>query len=816
MAIGINHLVKAAFKKETNTTYGGAVVECGAGNQKPVKSENITTNDIRAIDVRMRGLGGKPISDRTGIFHSGDITFQAKYDGLLDIICFALGFSHLSQSPQNPTGSVYTHLFEVDNQIVTEPAKEEEEVSASTTKIRRGTLCFDKQAGSNPIWEYLSTMFSSITIRGDKDGIEVITTANVHSLDYNSTTNTSSASWTEPSNNENLVLKNATLRIRPRDEFTINSSNDSLTMDEGGVKKTPIDIPDGTYSGNRLAQIIQTKLNSDGGGQTDYVVTYDESVRKFTFTTTAGSTNLSIDVDDDNEISDTIGFSSDPSQSTIISSNVGARINDYTLDSGDEVAFSEFEITFERNQRLEEQTNASGTAQIEPNEAGKFNVTGSFTLPTYTSDTFLRNIEPDTTYFADLKFQGSLISGSEYYEFNIFLPAFKFVDIDVPLAEEGVMTETINFEAFEPEIEPLNSYDIESFLNSEYLDSAQDNINQLFAYGGSLYGCCGTGATAQVIKITDGTLSDTFKDLSVNEVWCACFDPTVNKIYFGADGSGTPGGDAKIISYDPSNGTWTTVKTISGGESVRNILYDPTDEYMYASISFISGGSAEPDIYRCDASANDTNWTIVFDASAEVTIDGANGGDYGTHIRAFNFGGTDYIYAFVIMDAGGELFRSSDSGANWTSLNRWNSNEFTACFHIGIVKWEGRLWIAAMTGGSQGVLYYSEDEGLTWTKHSERIDSTFYKSAIVWRGNLIIGNTDDNAANGGDGKIYCLNGINDTAFELYDAGQSYYEFTEYNNMLLMGTRTNGKILVRRPYRPIMIEIQNQESSNPLS
>lgn len=96
--------------------------------------------------------------------------------------------------------------------------------------------------------------------------------------------------------------------------------------------------------------------------------------------------------------------------------------------------------------------------------------------------------------------------------------------------------------------------------------------------------------------------------------------------------------------------------------------------------------------------------------------------------------------------AGSNLIdRSTDSGANWTSEATTGTANLRFWMFAQAIS--GRIWaVAGLTTGSAGAtsgIYYSDDNGDTWTQHTASVD--FY--SVVYR------SADDTLFFGGDGEI---------------------------------------------------------------
>ena len=190
MATGSGYKSKSAWQKETGDY--GTPVACGAGSQIPLISATLFRKISKKLDNIVSHDAGYGSSDLVSKLVSGGMTINAVYRGIESIICSALGYSNTATSPVLIDTGVYKHTLELAEHLHEEPSK-----------IRRGTLCMDKEVS---IWEYISTMITGITIQGDAKGIRIELDLIPYDLDRSSAVNTSSAAWTIPNSDWESVL----------------------------------------------------------------------------------------------------------------------------------------------------------------------------------------------------------------------------------------------------------------------------------------------------------------------------------------------------------------------------------------------------------------------------------------------------------------------------------------------------------------------------------------------------------------------------------------------------------------------------------
>jgi hypothetical protein len=137
----------------------------------------------------------------------------------------------------------------------------------------------------------------------------------------------------------------------------------------------------------------------------------------------------------------------------VMMSDLDFRMDAYSdsasLDSNDVYGIQAFEINYANN-LLIQMDSESGTKIVEPTGTGRRDVTGSFTFGRYTADTFLDDMNSDTVMMADLKFTGGVFTGTSAYQFNIYLPSFKFVNAAVNVAGPEVFPWTLDWRAQKP------------------------------------------------------------------------------------------------------------------------------------------------------------------------------------------------------------------------------------------------------------------------------------------------------------------------------------------------------------------------------
>lgn len=198
MTTGAGFSSKAAWKKEGEQSDYGTPIECVANDQFPLLTEGLSRDVEKELDNVIRHKAGYGASDVISKLVGGSVTMEAVYRGMESIIVTALGFCNYSASPETVAAGVYKHTFEPANNIHTQGWGAGDGVLAGSgllagdQKVRRGTLCVDKSVS---IWEFISTMINTITIKGDSKGVSIDLDMIPYNLDRASAINTSSASW---------------------------------------------------------------------------------------------------------------------------------------------------------------------------------------------------------------------------------------------------------------------------------------------------------------------------------------------------------------------------------------------------------------------------------------------------------------------------------------------------------------------------------------------------------------------------------------------------------------------------------------------
>ena len=123
------------------------------------------------------------------------------------------------------------------------------------------------------------------------------------------------------------------------------------------------------------------------------------------------------------------------------------------MDSTDEYGISDFSITLNNNLKVDDQDANTGDYRVEPARGNHREVTGSFTLPRYASDTFQDWASDQDILMAHIKFAGSTIS-TIARAFEIFIGSFKLESPAAPISGAEPVKQTYSFRALIPASNP--------------------------------------------------------------------------------------------------------------------------------------------------------------------------------------------------------------------------------------------------------------------------------------------------------------------------------------------------------------------------
>lgn len=136
------------------------------------------------------------------------------------------------------------------------------------------------------------------------------------------------------------------------------------------------------------------------------------------------------------------------------------RIGDFSAATGlgddNKLGVSSFTLTVDNNLAVDDQDTVSGAYIAEPARTGLYTVSGGFTLPRYTSDTYIGKFEDDSILMADLKATGDLINATESYVAEFYLYSLKLRKADAPINGPGLANVTYEFACQAPAEAPAD------------------------------------------------------------------------------------------------------------------------------------------------------------------------------------------------------------------------------------------------------------------------------------------------------------------------------------------------------------------------
>lgn len=782
--MGAGFQEKAAVKIESSaTTYpASSPAVCGEGDLLEM-APGITINQEKVVapNNTMDGENIEISHTVIGKNFTATIPVNGTYDSpaLMAIIVSTLGFEHGTLSPQSKGDGVYKHLFEHDVDLAIESYKPDEyDGTAATSKVRQFTLCVDKSDAG--IWEYISSKIQSLTISGSSEEGVLILSADILSYNLKENTrsqyNTSSADWTR-FNLCTINYKDMNFRMRPVYEFTItNASNDTLRIYENATDNIDVDITAGTYSGERLALLIQDQLNEKTENSIVYEVNFNHRLRKFELKNTNNSITFTT-VIASSLMSDLLGFNADPVAALKITGQLGAQPDYTALDSNDILDPMSFSITIPNNLRVD-RNSSSGELIDEPTRDAKTELSGEFQLSTFKNTRFIEGHLKDTAYYLDIRFSGKGIADNECYEFNILGNEIKLIDSpDISAGDASVIEPTYNMRLYNPEggSDVAPGWSQEDFLIQSSLDSAIDKIYGLAAFKGKNYAL--TGDTDALLMeynpAAGGGWSQSFHDATGYQKILA--GATFNNLLLLAmeDDAGTAW---EVFSWDGTPPVSLTDLNAGATSIINTVYYSNVFGKIYI-------GEGDGTITDYDG----TTWT-----SRDTDL-------------------TDGVHGFT--EANGTLYACG--GKAGVGKIRKSTDGTTFADHVASVGSDVR----AMEN-RDGYIYASIVDTTDVVKRYDDVDTTgtavsnknVVANALKWnRGNLYIGYA--------DGVIATSDGHNSGSFTAIDTtgDTAILSFNTFRNELFAGTEETGdaSVFLRRPFKAINIENQNTRPQNIL-
>ncbi len=720
MSTGKGVTSKAAFKIE-NTAWGTST-DCGSGDQIHFISESISHAIEQAQSIHKDGnIGAKnlyPIFKK----YSGDLLLEAHYAGLERFIAIAMGMSHQDLSPVATSTDAEEHFFEPSEDMSTRAFDGYEMVTPSGDVSRRGTLCLEKDVS---VWELASAMCNAMNFEASPERITFSFTLAGKTITFDSGTNPNSASWTMPSNTEQITWEDMTVYLKARDKFTIAAANDTFIIDDGGGDVT-LDIADGTYTGYKLAQLIAAAANADGSIDGVYIMEYDEQRRRFKLKTTDGQT-FSVS-GASMQMADTVGITVDTTTAILSESNFDAVPDAFAaFASGDKIGVSKITFAQENALDIESQDSESDLYILEPERNGPRRITGTIDVPRYKNDDFLNAVSGYTTYMLWINFTGSAID-SESYELNIHMPAIKFTNADAPITGAELIKQTLAFEAEVPDIIDFVNFAFPSY-NFRNTGAAREVLLAIEPYKDGLYVSGANG----IVDVWDGDTFSSSTDLGGTSVGTLKqFD---SNLYAGSS-------DGTIDEYDGTS--WSSTTDLGSGSILDMEVYDGklyAIEHSTGKI-FVSSSPVASDSWSlsCDTTATDMEKLRAYNGNLYVV-----GSDGSTFTRVYAFDGTtwttstDMAFGASVMSMAvhqGKLYVTTDDGLYSYDGTKWVAYGQMSIEVKDMVSWKGNLLLLEAAGG-EDLYYFDLGSGAPVNIYSA-LDLTTPTKMNVYQGNLFM------------------------------------------------------------------------------
>ena len=446
MGTGLGILAKAAFRLENkrsdlvNTTYpttptlaDGEESILGGADLLPFKSESLEESYEISYDETLIGGAGTPGQDVTGILPAGGLALSVRYDALDQLIGAALGFE-LPTATASPT-------YE-NNQALSSTAG-----STVSTFTNVGAVFTDTATDAGKFIRIISGL--------GEGQVRKITTVN-STTDVDVTPN-----WAVTPGNTDAGL------MAIEFEHTFECSNqlkDQLFTDVysayplGGV-------------GAAGDQIIRRgTLGIEKNQATGPWIYRGCLVNSLTFTAEAGqeltiNANLiPFDLDRSSAVNtasttwdwDFNSSALEADERIVFSDTSYIRIDAASggaLDATDNRCISSWTLNINNNMQADDQSACTGKYRIEPARAGMREITGSFTVPRYETDTFINWKDAETPLIAEIAIVGSTLTTSSR-SMTIFVNSFKITKAGAPVQGAGVISQTFDFRALIPVTTP--------------------------------------------------------------------------------------------------------------------------------------------------------------------------------------------------------------------------------------------------------------------------------------------------------------------------------------------------------------------------
>jgi hypothetical protein len=228
-------LTKAALTREaivTTPTWPAASAQAAAA-LLPLLSEDVRERPVRQAVTTALGTVAPDTLSRPV---SGSVALLATYNGLELIYALSLGFQGKRYSgtvyPASVSTGAWRHRFEIDDDLRSVPWEEadgfvEGELDEGTQRIRRATLCVDKQLA---VWESLSTVVGSLELEATSARVALSLGVVAHSITRASLVNPNLDALATPAAFYPLRFSELVCRVGPYSASTALGSSNVLAV----------------------------------------------------------------------------------------------------------------------------------------------------------------------------------------------------------------------------------------------------------------------------------------------------------------------------------------------------------------------------------------------------------------------------------------------------------------------------------------------------------------------------------------------------------------------------------------------------------
>jgi len=417
------------------------------GEGLPLLSESmssaITTVDSETLD----GKGGITKSDTMSIMPAGNIEVQGTYDGIGTILALATGYEkcrYTASSTANYMPTILDPTALTQSATVAVGAWDDSGTPLAGTDLGK-FIRIDTAGSTFGQVRRISAFTDTNTVTITPNWNTTPVSGNVAEMGYlfnhkymtvpamhDELITAVNANWDGDGANystDDKFIKRATLGIYKGDSSTIEIWNgckvDSLDISCNAGELMTISVSLNAFSGVRT-----TDANSGEWGDRKYA---DTDAKSYSKTNHASALNEPIAFTD-------LSFC-----------RVGAFNGSGDLSASDNHAISGFSLSLSNALESSTQTATSGLYKAEPVRSGPKEVSGSFSIPRYESDTWLTWRDNQTELMANLTFIGSAsIAASNNHEFEIRIPKLIVTGVSAPVGGAGVVSQEVSWKAIMP------------------------------------------------------------------------------------------------------------------------------------------------------------------------------------------------------------------------------------------------------------------------------------------------------------------------------------------------------------------------------